>query len=65
MARYEEAEVAGLYKVHVSGTISDFTGLKFYDLFREYLIIVILMYQMPSLTPMLDILGNFLVGVFQ
>jgi hypothetical protein len=59
----EEAEVAGPYKVHVSGTISELTGEKFYELFREFLFIVILMYTMPSLTLMLDILGNFLVGV--
>ena len=61
----EGAEVARPYKVHVSGTISKVTGDKFYNLFREYLFIVILMYPMPSLTLMLDILGNFLVGVFQ
>jgi hypothetical protein len=65
MARDEEAEVAGQYKVHVSGTIYELTGEKFYDLFREFLFIVILMYPMPSLTLMLDILGNFLVGVLQ
>ena len=58
MARYEEAEVAGPYKVHVSGTISKVTGEKFYDLFREYLFIVILMYPTPSLTHA-RILGNF------
>jgi hypothetical protein len=61
----EGAKVAGPYKVHVSGTISELTGEKFYELFREFLFIVILMYPMPSLTLMLDILGNFLVGVFQ
>jgi hypothetical protein len=61
----EGAEIAGPYKVHVSGTISELTGEKFYELFREFLFIVILMYPMPSLTLMLDILGNFLVGVFQ
>ena len=61
----EGAEIAGPYKVHVSGTISELTGEKFYVLFREFLFIVILMYPMPSLTLMLDILGNFLVGVFQ
>ena len=61
----EGAEVAGPYKVHVNGTISELTGEKFYDLFREFLFIVILMYPMPSLTLMLDILGNLLVGVFQ
>jgi hypothetical protein len=44
MARDEEAEVAGQYKVHVSGTIYELTGEKFYDLFREFLFIVILMY---------------------
>jgi hypothetical protein len=60
----EGAKVAGPYKVHVSGTISELTGEKFYELFREFLFIVILMYPMPSLTLMLDILGNFLVGVF-
>jgi hypothetical protein len=60
----EEAEVAGQYKVQVGGTISELTGEKFYDLFREFLFIVILMYPTPSLTLMLDILGNFLVGVF-
>jgi len=59
MAHDEEAEVAGPYKVHVSGTISEVTGEKFYGLFREYLFIVILMYPTPSLTHMLDILGNF------
>jgi hypothetical protein len=65
MTRDEEADIAGSYNVHVSGTISEVTGEKFYDLFREYLFIVILMYPTPSLTLMLDILGNFLVGVFQ
>jgi hypothetical protein len=55
----EEAKVAGPYKVHVSGTISEITGDKFYNLFREYLFIVILMYPTPSLTHMLDILGDF------
>jgi hypothetical protein len=44
---------------------SELTGEKLYVLFREFLIIVILMYPMPSLTLMLDILCNFLVGVFQ
>jgi hypothetical protein len=61
----EGAEVARPYKVHVSGTFSELTGEKLYVLFREFLIIVILMYPMPSLTLMLDILCNFLVGVFQ
>jgi hypothetical protein len=61
----EGAEVARPYKVHVSGTFSELTGEKLYVLFREFLIIVILMYPMPSLTLILDILCNFLVGVFQ
>lgn len=55
----EEAEVAGPYKVHVSGTISEVTGEKFYNLFREYLFIVILVYPTPILTHMLEILGDF------
>ncbi len=55
----DEEEVAWLYKVHVSGTISEVTGKKFYDLFREYLFVVLLMYPTPSLTHMLDILGDF------
>jgi len=59
MACDEEAEVAEPYKEHVSGTISEVTDKKFYDLFREYLFIVILIYLMPSLTHMLDILSNF------
>ena len=59
MVRDEEEVVAWPYKVHVSGTISEVTGEKFYGLFREYLFIVILMYPTPSLTHMLDILGNF------
>ncbi|RHN71801.1 hypothetical protein MtrunA17_Chr2g0280741 [Medicago truncatula] len=59
MARDEEADVAGLCKVHVSGTISEVIGEKFYDLFREYLFIVTSMYPTPSLTHILDILGDF------
>jgi hypothetical protein len=59
MARDEEADIAGPYIVHVSSTISEVTGEKFYDLLREYLFIVILMYPTPSLTHMLDILGDF------
>jgi hypothetical protein len=59
MTRDEEADIAGPYKVRVSGTISEVTGEKFYNLFREYLFIVILMYPTPSLTHMLDILGDF------
>jgi hypothetical protein len=59
MVRDEEEEVAWPYKVHVSGTISEVIGEKFYDLFREYLFSVILMYPTPSLTHMLDILGDF------
>jgi hypothetical protein len=59
MVRDEEEEAAWPYKVHVSGIISEVTGDKFYDLFREYLFIVILMYLTRSLTHMLDILGDF------
>ena len=59
MVRDEEEVVAWPYKVHVSGTIFEVTDEKFYDLFREYLFIVILMYLTLSLTHMLDILGDF------
>ena len=59
MVRDEEAEVAGPYKVHINGTIFEVIGENFYDFFREFLFIIILMYQVTSLMHMLDILGDF------
>jgi len=63
MVHDEEAEVVG-YKVHVSGVIAEVYEENFlYLIQKNFFIIVIFMYPMPSLTHMLDILGNFYRGV--
>ena len=60
MVRDVEAEVAGADKSSRQWYYFRGIGREFlYLIQRKFFIIVILMYPMPSLTHMLDILGNF------
>jgi len=62
--RDKEAEVAGPYKVPVSGNFFQrYKTIISISYSEDIFIIVIVMYPMPSLTHMLDILGKSNKGV--